>query len=493
MLDALDGADGAIAAAPGGRHAEAGGRGPDRSGTVDRAAASGRAQTPQAFSDAGPARRRRRRRRRRRLRRGDRLRVAGRGAGRAGAAGRPRGAQPEGHDAGRPGAGRGRSWPGTRFPPTLGPPMLTDYHMHLQPDGASERATRRPRAGRRRAATSRPAGSAATWRRARSRAVSEIAITEHVYRFAAGPRLARRPAGGARSRPRTLDAYCEAVLAAREAGLPVLLGVEMDWLPGRQREIAAFLRRPPLRHRAGLGPLARPAGRSTTPRSRTGTAGPRPDVWDGLPRRAGGRRGVGALRRAGPPGPAQGLRRAACPPSSRTSSTRRSRAIAATGRRDRVLVRRPAQAGGRALPRAPPAGALPRAPACRPRSRATPTPREDVARDYPTAVAALRGAGYETITRFSRSPGPAGAAAVGMRVGCGLDAHRFGPGRPLMLGTIAVDHPEGLVGHSDGDVVAHARVRRPAGGGRAARHRRALPAGRRPSGPVRRASGCSRS
>jgi 2-C-methyl-D-erythritol 2,4-cyclodiphosphate synthase len=45
---------------------------------------------------------------------------------------------------------------------------------------------------------------------------------------------------------------------------------------------------------------------------------------------------------------------------------------------------------------------------------------------------------------------------VGMRIGCGLDAHRFGPGRPLMLGTIAVDHPEGLVGHSDGDAVAHA-------------------------------------
>ena len=27
---------------------------------------------------------------------------------------------------------------------------------------------------------------------------------------------------------------------------------------------------------------------------------------------------------------------------------------------------------------------------------------DDVARDYPTAVAALRGAGYETITRFAR-------------------------------------------------------------------------------------------
>lgn len=43
-----------------------------------------------------------------------------------------------------------------------------------------------------------------------------------------------------------------------------------------------------------------------------------------------------------------------------------------------------------------------------------------------------------------------------LRVGSGLDAHRFGADRPLMLGTIAVPHPHGLVGHSDGDVVAHA-------------------------------------
>lgn len=42
------------------------------------------------------------------------------------------------------------------------------------------------------------------------------------------------------------------------------------------------------------------------------------------------------------------------------------------------------------------------------------------------------------------------------RVGLGIDAHRFGPGRPLMIGTVHVEHAEGLVGHSDGDVVAHA-------------------------------------
>lgn len=45
---------------------------------------------------------------------------------------------------------------------------------------------------------------------------------------------------------------------------------------------------------------------------------------------------------------------------------------------------------------------------------------------------------------------------MGMRIGAGADAHRFGPGRPLMLGTVQVPHDEGLVGHSDGDVVAHA-------------------------------------
>ncbi len=42
------------------------------------------------------------------------------------------------------------------------------------------------------------------------------------------------------------------------------------------------------------------------------------------------------------------------------------------------------------------------------------------------------------------------------RVGLGLDSHRLAPGVPLMLGTLAIDHPAGLVGHSDGDVVAHA-------------------------------------
>jgi 2-C-methyl-D-erythritol 2,4-cyclodiphosphate synthase len=43
-----------------------------------------------------------------------------------------------------------------------------------------------------------------------------------------------------------------------------------------------------------------------------------------------------------------------------------------------------------------------------------------------------------------------------LRVGLGVDAHAFGEGVPLVLGGVRIDHPRGLVGHSDGDVVAHA-------------------------------------
>jgi len=43
-----------------------------------------------------------------------------------------------------------------------------------------------------------------------------------------------------------------------------------------------------------------------------------------------------------------------------------------------------------------------------------------------------------------------------LRIGIGIDAHAFGDGIPLVLGGVTIDHPRGLVGHSDGDVVAHA-------------------------------------
>ncbi|HTZ56815.1 MAG TPA: 2-C-methyl-D-erythritol 2,4-cyclodiphosphate synthase [Acidobacteriaceae bacterium] len=45
---------------------------------------------------------------------------------------------------------------------------------------------------------------------------------------------------------------------------------------------------------------------------------------------------------------------------------------------------------------------------------------------------------------------------MSMRIGCGWDSHAFQPGVKLKIGGIAIDHPEGLAGHSDGDVLLHA-------------------------------------
>ena len=42
------------------------------------------------------------------------------------------------------------------------------------------------------------------------------------------------------------------------------------------------------------------------------------------------------------------------------------------------------------------------------------------------------------------------------RIGFGFDSHEFKPGVPLRIGGLTLDHPEGLAGHSDGDVLLHA-------------------------------------
>ena len=43
-----------------------------------------------------------------------------------------------------------------------------------------------------------------------------------------------------------------------------------------------------------------------------------------------------------------------------------------------------------------------------------------------------------------------------MRIGHGYDVHRLVEGRELILGGVKIDHPVGLLGHSDADVLLHA-------------------------------------
>jgi histidinol-phosphatase (PHP family) len=103
--------------------------------------------------------------------------------------------------------------------------MLTDYHVHLRPDDleASAELYFTPENIDRYLEAAREAG------------VDELGISEHVYRFTAAldvwdHEFWRRHAVG------DLDAYCEFV-----ASSPLRLGIEMDFVPGREDRIAGLL------------------------------------------------------------------------------------------------------------------------------------------------------------------------------------------------------------------------------------------------------------
>jgi 2-C-methyl-D-erythritol 2,4-cyclodiphosphate synthase len=43
-----------------------------------------------------------------------------------------------------------------------------------------------------------------------------------------------------------------------------------------------------------------------------------------------------------------------------------------------------------------------------------------------------------------------------MRIGHGYDVHRFGEGDEIVMGGVRIPHQQGLIAHSDGDVLIHA-------------------------------------
>jgi 2-C-methyl-D-erythritol 2,4-cyclodiphosphate synthase len=47
-------------------------------------------------------------------------------------------------------------------------------------------------------------------------------------------------------------------------------------------------------------------------------------------------------------------------------------------------------------------------------------------------------------------------SAAALRIGQGYDVHAFGEGDHVMLGGVRVPHVQGVLAHSDGDVVVHA-------------------------------------
>lgn len=121
------------------------------------------------------------------------------------------------------------------------PARLADYHMHLEQD--DQRLPLPYRVDRIRVYVEA----------ARARGVDEIGITEHGHRFREfRPAMAGLFEGDAPQHPRvrdwlgadfqeSLERYVRAVLDAREQGLPVRLGIEVDYLPGQEESIRRAL------------------------------------------------------------------------------------------------------------------------------------------------------------------------------------------------------------------------------------------------------------
>ena len=119
---------------------------------------------------------------------------------------------------------------------------MLDYHLHLWPHGQ-------------RAVQATVEELAAYCERAAVHGVNEIALTEHLFRFdqadallggwwASEPDAPLRASVAAYWRDHVsadLDAYVDTCLAAKAAGLPVVIGMEVDYYAGRMDEVAELL------------------------------------------------------------------------------------------------------------------------------------------------------------------------------------------------------------------------------------------------------------
>jgi histidinol-phosphatase (PHP family) len=232
--------------------------------------------------------------------------------------------------------------------------------------------------------------------RARSRAVGEIAFTEHVNRFACAREWHSHPWWRAVA-VEDIGEYRAAVKAAKAAGLPVLLGIEMDWLPDRRHEIAALLEAHPFDLVLGsvhyLGPLSVDSADRAAWDRMSGA-----EVWSAyLAELAAAARSRLFDVMAHPDLPKVfGHRFPAAMAAERDAAVA---AIAESGvavECSSAGLRKPV----RELYPDPDWLAAFRAAGVPVTLSSDAHAPADVARDYPTAVAALRGAGYDTITRF---------------------------------------------------------------------------------------------
>jgi histidinol-phosphatase (PHP family) len=108
--------------------------------------------------------------------------------------------------------------------------MLTDYHTHLRPDDVSARPER----------FFTEENLERYLEVAAERGISDLGFSEHVYRFRDALEIWRHPFWESYAAD-DLDAYCDFIGQMKAAGHPVKLGLEVDYIAGREEQIGALI------------------------------------------------------------------------------------------------------------------------------------------------------------------------------------------------------------------------------------------------------------
>ncbi|MGE5579422.1 MAG: histidinol-phosphatase [Bacillota bacterium] len=109
---------------------------------------------------------------------------------------------------------------------------MWDYHMHLERGAQSVPYIERFMA------------------RAAEVGITEIGVTEHLYRFREARSILWDGYVASRS-VNTVGAHVSLMERARDAGIPVKFGIEADYIPGKEREIQRVLKMFPLDYAIG--------------------------------------------------------------------------------------------------------------------------------------------------------------------------------------------------------------------------------------------------
>ncbi len=108
--------------------------------------------------------------------------------------------------------------------------MLTDYHTHLRPDVRDTPPSR----------YFTEENVQRYLDAARARGIEELGFSEHVYRFHESLAVWRHPFWEECAHD-SLDEYARFLTDLKQRGLPIKVGLEVDWIPGREAQLAELI------------------------------------------------------------------------------------------------------------------------------------------------------------------------------------------------------------------------------------------------------------